>query len=74
MLGITLSDYARILRFYRSIGFMKQMSGAEAACLSGYFDQAHMTKEFKKLSGWTPMQVLQFFDPNFERIPLAGDV
>lgn len=71
MLGITLLDYARIQRFYRSIRLIRQMNGAEAACLSGYFDQAHMTKEFKRLSGWTPAQILQFFDPNFEGIPLG---
>jgi AraC-like DNA-binding protein len=71
MLGITLLDYTRIQRFYRSIRLIGQMNGAEAACLSGYFDQAHMTKEFKRLSGWTPAQILQFFDPNFEGIPLG---
>ncbi|MNM19546.1 Helix-turn-helix domain protein [compost metagenome] len=71
MLGITLKDYARIQRFHRSIRFMKSMSAAEAAFLSGYFDQAHMTKEFKKLSIWTPAQALQCFDLNFMGIPLG---
>ncbi|AIQ65433.1 hypothetical protein PSTEL_22285 [Paenibacillus stellifer] len=71
MLGITLKDYARIQRFHRSIRFMKKMSAAEAAFLSGYFDQAHMTKEFKKLSTWTPAQALQCYDLNFEGIPLG---
>lgn len=71
MLGITLKDYARIQRFHRSIRFMKRMSAAEAAYMSGYFDQAHMAKEFKKLSIWTPSQALQCFDVNFEGIPLG---
>ncbi|MNJ00919.1 Helix-turn-helix domain protein [compost metagenome] len=71
MLGITLKDYARIQRFRHSLRLMQRMSAAEAACLSGYFDQAHMTKEFKKLSVWTPAQALQCFDLNFEGIPLG---
>ncbi|MEO3947092.1 helix-turn-helix domain-containing protein [Gorillibacterium sp. CAU 1737] len=71
MLGITLQDYSRIRRFHRSIRLLRRMSAAEAAYLSGYSDQAHMTKEFKKMSIWTPAQALQSFDLNFEGIPLG---
>jgi methylphosphotriester-DNA--protein-cysteine methyltransferase len=51
----------RILRFQRFLGFARQ---AEELCLAdlafaaGYADQAHLTREVRRLSGFSPATIL----------------
>lgn len=59
--GVTAKQYARITRFRRALD---QLSGgaaslADVAFDAGYYDQPHMTAEFKELSGLTPGEYLQ---------------
>ncbi|MGH3159069.1 MAG: helix-turn-helix domain-containing protein [Streptosporangiaceae bacterium] len=56
-LGLTPKTLARILRFARARGYLqasRTASLAETAALCGYFDQAHMANDWKRLGGCTP--------------------
>jgi AraC-like DNA-binding protein len=56
-LGLTPKTLARILRFSQAGRFLRTgrtTSLAETAVSCGYFDQAHLTNEWKRLAGCTP--------------------
>jgi AraC-like DNA-binding protein len=55
-LGLTPKTAARIFRFEQACRLIRdeQPSLAEAAFISGFNDQAHMTREWKALAGCTP--------------------
>jgi AraC-like DNA-binding protein len=58
-LGLTPKTAARILRFGRARACLRTgraASLAEAAAMCGYFDQAHLTGDWKQLAGCTPGQ------------------
>jgi AraC-like DNA-binding protein len=58
-LGLTPKTAARILRFGRAGRLLRSgraSSLAETAVTCGYFDQAHLTNDWKKLAGCTPAQ------------------
>ena len=50
--------YARIVRFRRALALLdaEPASLAEAALDAGYYDQSHMTTEFRELGGLTPRE------------------
>jgi AraC-like DNA-binding protein len=57
--GLPLKTLASVLRFQRTIRLLTgagrpRMPLGEAAIEGGYSDQAHMTREFRKLGGFTP--------------------
>jgi AraC-like DNA-binding protein len=56
-LGLTPKTAARILRFGRVGRLLRSGRAdglAETAAMCGYFDQAHLTNDWKKLAGCTP--------------------
>lgn len=56
-LGLTPKTLARVLRFGRARACLRTgraASLAQAAAMCGYFDQAHMNAEWKRLGGCTP--------------------
>jgi AraC-like DNA-binding protein len=58
-LGLTPKMAARIVRFGQARSYLRTGrtgSLAEAAVMCGYFDQAHLTNEWKQLGGCTPGQ------------------
>lgn len=60
-LGVTPKRVARIYRFSRlifSVDTLHPVDWAELAHASGYFDQAHFSKEFKDFTGHTPTAYL----------------
>jgi AraC-like DNA-binding protein len=61
-LGMTPTEYERTSRFQRATKYLKMLPAAEASILSGYWDQSHMIKEFRELSGRTPKQIIQLED------------
>jgi AraC-like DNA-binding protein len=59
--GVTPKRVARIYRFARlivSVDARRPVDWAELAHVSGYFDQAHFSKEFKDFTGLTPTEYL----------------
>ena len=59
-IGLPPKVYARIFRFQRLLGLIHggAPSLAEAALDTGYYDQPHMTAEFRELSGMAPREFL----------------
>jgi AraC-like DNA-binding protein len=59
--GVTAKQYARIARFRRALDRISDgaSSLADVAFDAAYYDQPHMTAEFKELSGLTPGEFLQ---------------
>jgi AraC-like DNA-binding protein len=55
-IGVTPKSAARVFRFQRACRFIKEQrpSLAEVAATCGYFDQAHMTREWHALAGSSP--------------------
>jgi AraC-like DNA-binding protein len=62
-IGISPKRYAGITRMQHALRMLRKKSGdlslAGVACESGYFDQAHLIREMKNLSGLTPGQYLR---------------
>ncbi|PSL50347.1 helix-turn-helix protein [Chitinophaga niastensis] len=58
--GLTPKSFLRINRFHHSLSFLdnKKESLTSIAYSCGYFDQSHFIKEFKLLSGETPLAYL----------------
>lgn len=55
--GLSAKTLASVVRFQHSLHLRRKharMSLAELACAAGYSDQAHMTREFRSLGGFTP--------------------
>jgi transcriptional regulator GlxA family with amidase domain len=65
--GVPPKRYARILRFRHSLD---RLSGAPALDMAGvaqdcgYFDQAHLSRDFRELARLTPSQYRQLADPD----------
>ncbi|TDC65542.1 AraC family transcriptional regulator [Actinomadura sp. GC306] len=56
--GLPPKVMARVLRFQRAVGLLDGGAGlAEAAAAAGYYDQAHLNREFRALSGCTPTEL-----------------
>ena len=59
--GLTPKVFARICAFQRVIHLVGQKAGvnwADAAARCGYYDQAHLIREFRAFSGFTPANYL----------------
>ena len=59
--GLTPKTYARVCAFQRviqSVGHQPQVEWADTAAKCGYYDQAHLIREFRAFSGFTPMSYL----------------
>ena len=67
LVGINPKEYTRIVRFQKALEQMQHQSGeinqAQIAYASGYADQSHFIREFKKFSGYTPMSLLKVSNP-----------
>ncbi len=59
--GVSPKRMARITRFLNACHLLRRGAGAglaQVACLSGYYDQAHFTHDFRSLAGMTPGEFL----------------
>lgn len=57
ILGLSLKEYMGIRRFYSAAHRLKHQSINEVIHSCGFYDQSHITREFRKRSGWTPKEV-----------------
>lgn len=58
--GLSPKLFSRLERFRSAVGCVRERQAprlAEVAVMSGYADQAHMTREFSELCGWSPGQL-----------------
>ncbi len=69
--GIGPKELARIARYRRALRFMAggRMPLAAIAHSCGYYDQAHMNREFQRLGGHTPRKAAM---SHFSNIPLLS--
>ncbi|MGP4025513.1 helix-turn-helix domain-containing protein [Actinomadura sp. 3N407] len=57
--GLPPKVMGRVLRFRRAVELLTGGTGfAEAALACGYYDQAHLNREFRALSGCTPTELI----------------
>ncbi|MFA1544185.1 helix-turn-helix domain-containing protein [Actinomadura monticuli] len=57
--GLPPKVMARVLRFQRAVGLLAGGAApADAASACGYYDQAHLNREFRALSGCTPTELV----------------
>lgn len=57
VMGLTPKEYVGILRFDQAFKLLNEYNLTEAALNAGYWDQAHMIRDFKKMSGFTPAHI-----------------
>ncbi len=58
--GMTPKRYARVHRFQRALGLAQaRRPWAQVALASGYYDQAHLCREWNELTGLTPTEMLR---------------
>lgn len=70
--GLPPKATARVLRFERALNLLRQGSPlAEAAVTAGYADQAHLTREVRRLAGSPPARLLR---DDFVQDPLRAPV
>jgi len=57
--GLSPKVMARVLRFHRAVDLMTRdlPSWVDIALACGYYDQAHLNREFKAMSGCTPTEL-----------------
>ncbi|MDE6139868.1 MAG: helix-turn-helix domain-containing protein [Alistipes sp.] len=65
--GMNPKEYMSIVRFQKALRQMQLHSAeicyAQIACASGYADQSHMIREFRRLCGHTPVSLLKETNP-----------
>lgn len=72
--GLTPKTVARILRFRQVLQLVARsakVDWAEIAQAAGYFDQAHFSRDFRRLSGLTPGAYLRQRLPDQNGLPVA---
>lgn len=57
-IGLTPKAVAKVLRFEHATGRLRSgMSPADTAVTCGYYDQAHMNRDFRAMAGATPLEL-----------------
>ena len=67
LVGMNPKEYIRIVRLQKALALLQQkmneINHAQIAYASGYADQSHYIREFKRLSGYTPHSLLKISEP-----------
>lgn len=64
--GATPKEFMRIVRFHKALYMLQNNPGMNFTTVAhacGYYDQAHMTNEFKLFSGYTPSEYVAVCSP-----------
>ncbi len=67
IIGAKPKEYSKIIRFQKALHLLEKNPNVNFAALAyscGYFDQSHMIKDFKSLSGYTPGEYLATCSPH----------
>lgn len=73
--GYTPKLYLRVARFQRlldSVWNAPMVDWAELAAAHGYYDQPHLTRDFREFSGFTPGEYLRRRGPFQQHVPLPA--
>lgn len=65
-IGMNPKEFLRIIRFQKALYTLQinpYINCTELAFECGYYDQPHLIKEFKTLSGYTPSEYIRVCDP-----------
>lgn len=74
--GLSPKQVARTVRFERSVSLLRRADGgnlAELALACGYYDQAHLNRDWRELAGLPPARWLAAELPNVQDGPMAVD-
>ena len=67
LVGMNPKEYIRIVRLQKALALLQQkrndINHAQIAYASGYADQSHYIREFKRLSGYTLQSLLRIAEP-----------
>jgi len=66
-IGTHPKEFIRIVRFQRALNILeknKNLNLTQITCECGYFDQSHMIKEFRAISGYKPTEYLAICPPH----------
>jgi AraC-like DNA-binding protein len=77
--GLTPKLYGRLQRFQRVLRGLEGVGApgggwSEIALAHGYFDQAHLIRDFREFAGVTPRQYLAWRGPHAQHLPLPADL
>jgi AraC-like DNA-binding protein len=71
--GLSPKELARVLRFENAVRSLRSDTPiAATAAAAGYYDQAHLHREFRLLAGGTPQELLKGSDFSNTGRPVAG--
>ena len=75
-IGLPPKTVARILRFDRAVALLERgdVSLAQLAFECGYYDQAHLTRDFREFAGTSPAKLLAATLPTAASSPSAGHI
>lgn len=65
-IGMNPKDFVRVVRFHRALHMKHhhpETTLVQLSADSGCYDQAHLTREFKSFSGYTPAEYFSVCDP-----------
>ena len=71
--GVSPKTFHRVRRFQQTLHRLKGRSSvdwADLAVVSGYYDQAHLSHDFRRLSGMTPNAYLTAATEHLNHVPL----
>ncbi|MFB9278733.1 helix-turn-helix domain-containing protein [Cohnella cellulosilytica] len=71
--GLTPKNYGSIVRFQRTLRMIRQErvgSGIDLALSSGYYDQSHLHREFRKYANMTPAELFCKQDLLMNHVPI----
>lgn len=75
--GMTPKTYSRLVRFesaFERLGSLESVHWGELALDAGYYDQAHLARDFRELAGTTPTEVFRRRAPDGLGLLLEDDV
>lgn len=64
--GVSIKCYSSIIRFQNAVRMLMRRDGTSVADVvyeNGYFDQSHLTRDFRRFAGDTPARFCKQLEP-----------